>query len=418
MMILFKSQLLRHSSLTVGATIINGSLGFVFYIILARLIGTLNFGNILLALAMLVVVSDIADFGVNSAVVNFVSKHRKFEEKSYSYLLSALLSKMGFGVFVSIIFFFSATFLANVFFQKSDLIPLLQIASLGILGIMLFSFSTSYLQAMQQYRSWAFVLIGSNLMRILVLLILWKYGLLTATSALVSFVAMPYLFFFISFLFLPIFKIFRAKGDIGKTFRALFSFSFWIGGSNVLWAILSRADTFLLGRLVVSFELGIYGLVSQLTVAILQLISAFAAVLAPKFASFLNKKEMHYFLMKSVFVTAVLSVFIACLVPVGWFFIPVILGSEYAGSLGVFTALFTSALLLLMATPFHEAIRYFFEKPQIFLAIYSIQLLLLIGFGVYFTDRWGVLGMSFAVLIANTANLLLSIFYYIKLLKR
>ncbi len=413
---IIKSKTSRHSIISLGTTIINGILGLLFYIALARLLGPTEFGNILLVITLIIVCSDIADFGVNSGVVNFVSKHRG-EDKSYSYLISALLSKIVVGGIVSISIFLLAGLIANLFFQKNDLAGLFMIGSGGILGMMLFSFSTSALQAMQKYGSWSVLLIGSNLLRIAAIFSLLATNSLSVETAMISYILMPYLFFVLSFFYLPVRKILTAK-EIKQTAKSLFSFSSWVGGSNILWVLLTKSDTFLLGRLVTSFQLGIYGLATQLTIAVPQLISAFAAVLAPRFAAFSDKREMNLFLRKFTFIISGLILLMLICLPLVWYLIPFVLGNSYLDSYPVFVILLLGASLLLLATPMHEAIRYYFQKPHLFLGIYGIQLILLVVLGLDLTPKLGIMGMSYAVLIANLVNLLLSAYFYVRLLRK
>jgi O-antigen/teichoic acid export membrane protein len=279
---------------------------------------------------------------------------------------------------------------------------------------MLFSFSTSTLQALQRFKPWALLLIGSNLLRLIGLEVLIRNNQLTVQNILFVFIAMPFLFFGISLIFLPARHILLFTYHKLSTFQ-LVKFSSWIGISNILWVILSKLDVLLLGRIVSSLQLGIYGIASQLTVVITQLISALAAVLAPRFASFKGKREMNQFLIKFSFAIGGLITVIILLLPLSYFVLPLILGEEYREALPIFIVLIIAGFVLLLATPLHEAIRYFFQKPKVFLYVYSVQLFLIFILGIYFTYFYGILGMAIGVLVGNIANLLLSLFFYKRL---
>lgn len=412
---LFKSKTSQHSLITIGTTGINGVLGLLFYIFSARLLGPSDFGNLLIVLAIIVIASDIADFGLNSGIINFVSKNKDTKDY-YFYLSSAIQLKLLFGVITVVIISVGSIYLAETVFNKVAINSLLVAGSVGILGQMLFSFSTSTLQALQRFYSWSGLLIGSNLLRLIALFILLNTNQLSAQTVLFSFIVMPFLFFGFSLLLLPSKHILHFSHSQVST-DTLIKFSSWVGITNILWVFLSKADTLLLGRLVSSIQLGIYGIASQLTVVINQLISALAAVLAPRFASFKEKKEMNRFLIKFSFAISGLIILSVFLLPIVYFILPGILGEQYVTSLPIFVVLILAGLLVLLATPLHESIRYFFQRPNVFLYIYGIQLLLTTIFGIYLTNGYGILGMAFAILIGNLSNLLLSFFFYIKLFR-
>src|SRR3989344_533456 len=92
---ILKTATFRQSSITFTGTVLNGFLGALFYIVLARYLGPANFGLITIALTTLVLIADIADIGTNTGLVRFVSANLvNNKEKAYKFLKLALEVKL------------------------------------------------------------------------------------------------------------------------------------------------------------------------------------------------------------------------------------------------------------------------------------------------------------------------------------
>ena len=406
----------RNLFVSIGVTGSNGILGLLFYILSARFLGTADFGNLFLVLSIIIISSDIADFGLNSGIVNFVARH-KDKESYQTYLRTIFYLKLFFGILAVIGLSVIADFLGRFVFQKPEITMLVITGSVGVLGQMLFSFSSVTFQALSRFQQWAFLMIGSNLLRLVAIIVLLYFQMISTENILLSFVFVPFLFFIVSLLFLPI-RSFFLFTDLKLSATKILQFSSWVGITNLLWVFLSKADSLILGRFVSSFQLGIYGMASQLSVVVNQLISALATVLGPKFASFEDKKQMHTFLLKFSFGLSGLFISSFLLLPIAYFLLPLLLGDQFTQSMSVFAVLFCSGLLILLITPVHESLRYFFQKPQLFIPIYTVQLAVTLFGAIILLPIYGIFGMAYAILAGNIANVALSCFYYVRLLNK
>ena len=71
------SKTINHFLITSGGTAINGLLGLFFYIIVARSLGPSVYGTLAVAIAAITTIADIADLGIDTAVIRFVGKPAK-----------------------------------------------------------------------------------------------------------------------------------------------------------------------------------------------------------------------------------------------------------------------------------------------------------------------------------------------------
>ncbi|MDP3758395.1 MAG: oligosaccharide flippase family protein, partial [Candidatus Daviesbacteria bacterium] len=113
----------KQSQITIAGTLINGTLGALFYIVLARFLGPSDFGLLTISLTTLVLIADIADIGTNTGLIRFVSSHLSFDkEKAYRFLKLSLEIKLIAWVVAFVVVYLLAPFLAVTVFQKQELI--------------------------------------------------------------------------------------------------------------------------------------------------------------------------------------------------------------------------------------------------------------------------------------------------------
>lgn len=411
-----KTKTITHTSVTLIGTGINGILGVLFFVFLARMLGPENFGLISVSIIVLNLVADIADLGVNTGVINFIGKHAKTDPSE-----AAKFFKLGliFKTIVSLVIITTGVLLAPLFaekiFLKSQLTPYLVLSFVGVGGAMVFSLSTSALQAYQRYVSWSVINILSNSIRLLIVILLSMSVFLTPLNAMNVYILMPLFGFFVSLWLLPK-GILKAKNEKSVA-REFFHYNKWVALSIIVAAISSRMDTFFVARILPIKDSGFYSVGVQLSSIMPQFIFAIASVAAPKIASYTNNRELLSYLKKLQLLTLVLAILGFLMTPLIFYFIPLIYGQDYLPAIIPFLILFYAQLIFLLAVPSHQTIFYYFSSPKIFVLI-SILILLVITFSnLLLVPIYGMLGAATSVLIGTILNLLIPSVYVLRRLK-
>ena len=92
---IFATSTLRQSAITFSGTVINGALGALFYILVARFLGPISFGLFSVAISVLTLIGDIGDLGTNTGLVRFVGKYlRRNPNKAKKFLKLGLEVKI------------------------------------------------------------------------------------------------------------------------------------------------------------------------------------------------------------------------------------------------------------------------------------------------------------------------------------
>ncbi len=401
----------KQSQITILGTLINGGLGLIFYILIARFLGPSDFGLLVVSIVFLTLLADVVEFGTNTGLVRYVSANVN-KEKALKFLKLGLEFKIIIWIIVLSIGFLSAPLIASSIFQKNELIAPLQLVMFGVGGALLLSYATSSLQAFQKYFIWSLVNICTNLFRLLIIILLFSMGQLNLYSGLLTFIILPFFGFSLALLFLPINQILRVKNEL-RVAKEFFKYNMGVGVFTIIAAISARLDTFLSARLLSSSDLGIYAAANQLVQVIPQLVGALGIVAAPKLASFTNNKDMIVYLKKFQLFVFGISLLAMIAIPLSFYFIHFLYGKEYLPAITAFIILFIAMLIFLISVPIHNSILFYFGKPSVFVWI-SIGHLIITGVvGYLLISNYGVIGAATTVLIGMIFNLIAPLCWFL-----
>lgn len=409
----FSTATFKESQITILGTIINGVLGAAFYILMARFLGPFNFGLLTVSVATLTLIADMVDFGTNTGLVRFVSSNiASNKEKAWRFLKLSLEIKITVWILVLILGLIFAPFIVSTIFDKAELLAPFRLVMVGVGGALLFSFATASLQAMQKYFTWSVVNIATNSLRLLFILILFFYGQLNLTSGLLTYLLLPFFGFSLTLFFIPVKKIISIKNELSIS-KEFLKFNSWVALFTIIAAVSTRLDTFLIARFLPTREIGIYGAANQLVSVVPQIVGALGIVAAPKFASFVDMKQMLIYFKKFQLMIIGLSILSLVAIPLAFYFIPLIYGSLYKETVVPFIILFFAMLIFLISVPVHNSIIYYFGKSQVFVWV-GIGHFLIIGiFGYLLIANYGLRGAAISVLIGMIFNFIAPLVWFL-----
>ncbi len=406
----------RQSLITFFGTAANGALGAVFYIIAARILGPSSFGLLTVTILVLTLVSDIGDLGTDTGLVRFVGKYQKENpEKAKLFLKLGFKVKALVWLFASLIGVVLAPFIAQSLFGKPELIIPLRITFLGVGGVLLFSFITHALQGYQRFLAWSTVQVGTNLLRVLLVLILLYYSSLSLNSTLWVYIGVPLVGFIFGLWFLP--NFFKAKNELTVS-KEFFRYNKWVALFILLAAFSGRLDTFISARLLSREDLGIYGAAKQLAAIVPQIVTALSTVIAPKMAEMGTVKDLISYLKKTQLFVSGLGILGILTIPAVLFLIPIFFGEAYLGSGPVFVVLLFSQLVYLISVPVHMSIFYYFSYPKLFFYLSLGHLLIITLLGYALIQTYGVIGAAFAVLAGSIFNFVIPFVWVLRKIRR
>ena len=412
---IFLTKTFRHSSITLVSTAINGVLGAVFYFLLARFLGSSEFGVFTIFTTSIALLTGIIDIGSDQGIIRFVPKYKDNPEVQNKLIKLSLAIKLISGLSVFFLIFIFSGGIASMVFGKSELTSIVVLIGFGVLTQILFSFSTSLSQALEKYFLWGGLFIGTNLVRLLTVLILFKFQSLNAHSSGILYLTLPLLGFLFSFLFFD--KKFLFSKGTSSYLPELFKFNKWVSAFVIVSTIGSRLEVFFTARYLSLASLGVYGLASQVAQILPQLTSAIGAVTSPKFAS-LNTNEQNFtYTMKSVVFTSALATASSIVLLILGQLVFKFAGQDFNGAFVPFVILLVSMAMFFSTSPIRDSILYYFSKPKFFFHLGVVHIFLITVLSMILIPRYLILGTSLAVLIGQIFISLTSIWYFFRLSK-
>lgn len=408
----FSTATFRQSAITFSGTAVNGFLGALFYILSARFLGPGVFGILSISIAILALIADIGNLGVNTGLVRFVSENfKKDPAKANRILKLGLEIKIFVSFGVLFLGYFLAPVIANFFFVKPEMVLPLRLSFVGVGTTLLFSFTTSNLQAFQRFVSWSVIQIITNLLRLLAVILFFLVGILDINTTMFAYILTPLLGFLISFTFIPD-SFLKVKNEWSVK-NEFFNYNKWVAIFTAVSAVTSRLDTFISGRLLSANDVGIYSAANQLVQIFPQVITAISTVISPKMASMGNLGSLISYFKKTQVLVLGIAFLVILSLPLSFWIIPFLYGSEYAGSINVFIVLVFGMLFFLIAIPSHNAIIYYFSKPSFFLwlSLGHLAIVALIGWNLI--SSYGLMGAAITVLLGNFFNFIIPLIWFV-----
>jgi O-antigen/teichoic acid export membrane protein len=375
--------------------------GFLFVLILARALSVADFGIFSAAYNLVIILASLADIGISSGAVNFISEHiaRGENEKAEEYVKASFVIRLLIVVSTSALVIIFAPLVSSTLLATRD--PHIAVWA-GILPIFMFPdlFFPFILQAKKRFLDSVVIDNAFYLARLLFTLLFYIIGALTISEAFWAFgaafaveVVLIYHYLKADFLFAKPTK---------EEYKRLLKFSGWLGVNRIVSSISGRLDVQMLAVISGAVATGLYSIPSRLASFIVVLSASFSSVLAPRMAGFGDPGKEKSYLIKSTLallpITAGIILWIIFAEP----FILLLFGEKYLPSVPVFQALVASMIPFLFTVPSVTAIIYAMKKT-VYIGTFSFfQIAAIFLLNYYFIPKYGPFGPTITFGITNT----------------
>lgn len=408
-----KTKTLRQSSVTLFGTALNGIIGVVFYILVARMLGPREYGIFSFVTVTVALLASIANVGTDTGVTKFVAENWESNKpRALRFLKAGLLLKIaGFSI-VIVGGFLLTDFVAQFVLQKGELSDPFRWALIGVAGSMLFSFGCAALQSLQKFWAWSIVNVFGNSFRLIVFFLLVLGGFSPVTAAISLFVFSPFLALLLSFIYLPKFLNVSVKRS---ELVELFHFNKWVAATTIIVAISTRLDSLYSTRFLPFEQVGYYSVAISLVGFISQIVLALGTVAAPKFATFKNREDAwRYFRKFELFVLGLSLIGIPTGVLISRFIVPLVYGAQYLSSIAPLNVLIVSYSVFLLSMPIHTMILYFYGNSRFFFWLSLFHIACTAPLAWYLISQFGIMGAAYSVMIGMIIDFVVPLIYVVR----
>lgn len=374
--------------------------GFLYTLFIARSFSVYDFGVFSAALNFVVILSSLADIGISTGSVNFVSEHtaRGEHEKANEYIKASFLIRLFVILLISVLVAIFAPFVSKTFLATQD--PKIAIWC-AILPILLFpdAFFPPILQAKKKFFHSTLIDNVFYIGRLAFALAFYFFGGLTMSKAFWA--------YGVGFIAECVLIAFLLKGDFLRSkpqkseYKNLMRYSGWIGVNRIISSISGKLDVQMLAAMAGATVTGLYSIPSRLASFIIILTSSFSSVMAPRLASYGNKESEKRYILKSLLAVVGISLGIVIWIIIAKPFILILFGDKYIASVPVFQALAAAQIPALFTVPSVTAIVYAMKKT-VYIGAYSFfQIVEIFLLDFFLIPKFGVFGPTITLGIAN-----------------
>lgn len=403
-----RSGFLKSSLLVSISKVISSLSNLIFMVVSVNLLSKTENGYLQYYLGFLPIVLAIAELGIPSAIVKYLSPITENLDEIGNLMEATLLIKLG--SFLVLLFI---GILANLIFEMDILILFVLIT-----GGTITSFVTYFESIIVSYRNYYKLALWNplgNLMKLSLLYVVNQYSPkpLSYLDILVIFSFSPLLIFGIYFILTSNIP-FKWSGELGNVFKRLRELSFfnlWAFLASIFAILSDRMELFFLKQYRNPEAVAIYGTTLQLFSGFVIIFSTFNSLVLPGLSVAKEGKDFNRLLGKSILG----GFFLAVLLFPGLFLAEPILNflfqAKYTESIPVFKILYPNYLLQLLFAPLGIAL-FAMGKPKILAMLAFIRLVSGVFLDLYLIPEYGITGAGMAFFLGQIISWLVLLGYF------
>ena len=387
------SRAIRNSAIVFSGNLSAAGFRFITLTIATRLLGPTDYGLFSLALAVMLIFTELADVGLNISLVRFATPYWTTDPARGDLICKTILKYKGLTAsVVCVVGLFISNPLAQRIFSIPELAGLLRAGFVGVLGNVFLDYTAANLQSRKNFTGYALLRFTDGIGKLIAVVSLALLGWLTPFFTLLAFALVPLLSVAIGSRLLPL-RFLRGNGDARKCISDLLRFAKWIVASAMLLMLFQRLDVLMLGYLTNTREVGIYAAGFTLASLIYMIARSMTTVLLPTVSEVKQRDALSIYIRESFRYTIPLFLL---LLPFLWsakFLIFRLYGASYSGSVNVFRVLAFGRLLAILTAPV-GIVAYAINRPQVFTVANASQLAANCLGNYFLIPKYGALGAA------------------------
>lgn len=397
---LLKSQTIKDTlviGIGLGATAV---IGFIYTVILARVLGPNSFGVYSAISALATIVYSLGDLGITAAIINMLPKkiHPRSAVINTSFWLQSII------IVVAIAFFLFVS-IFNKFVIPGSLSTDLLLAGALAVNYLFIGFAQGVFTAERKFWSYSASQVVDSGIKIAIVFAIFKLNRLTIGTAIAANVLSTFLALLITFGS----ELMRIKLTISRNiYQEIIKFSKWIAVSRLFSVFISRIDIVLLNLLATSYATGIFSAASRVTLLFALMVSGLGSVVNSRFSAFDTKEKVVSYVKKLMLFISGISVLMLTCVILAAPIIGLVYGPEYLEAVPVFQGMTVAMIPFLFSLVTTPAIIYTYNRPDFYAFIVGLQVTLIIALDIALIPRYTYFAPVIALGVANTLVFIIS----------
>ena len=291
-----ENEILRKGSYAFIFKIIGSLLGYVFLLLVTRNAGAAAWGIFVLCLAILNIASILSRFGVDTALLRFVSQLQGKTSEIKGVYLQGISFVLVLSIISSVLLFFSSNIIAELVFHQPNLTLYIKIIAFALIPFTIIHINAQTYRGLKRIKEFAFFQhISKFLLAVVIFTLLFYF---TAIDVIIipiySFLAAVFIVMILSGFGLV--KIFKGIQSI-RTFshKEIVKISYPMMLSSSVLLLIAWTDTIMLGIYKTEADVGVFYVALKLAMITGIVLGAVNSIVAPKLSETFNNNKMEEF---------------------------------------------------------------------------------------------------------------------------
>ncbi len=394
------SQTIKDISVSFVGLGVTALVGFVYTVVIARLLGPEQFGVFSAISALVAIIYSLGDLGIAPAMINFLPKVKKER---------AVFINTGFwfeslaGLVILVLFVLFALF-RNLIVPGS-LPEHLLLAGLLSFNYLLISFAQAVFTADRQFLKLSLSQIIDAVAKILLVFIFLSFSQISITTVFIANIFSTILALIITF-GKNIISVRLVFDD--KVSSHIFHFSKWIAVSRVFSVFISRIDVLLLNLFSSNYDAGIFAAGSRVTLLFALVVSSLGSVVTPRFSEFKERDRVVSYIKRLLSLIFFLCFFMVVVVIFARPIIEIVFGNEYLAAIPVFQFLTLAMIPFVFQVVTTSALLYTYNQSAFYAKVTAFQVVTIIILDLTLIPLLHVYAPVFALALTNILVLIIS----------
>ncbi len=390
----------------VGGNALATSISGLALILVSRLLGPSKFGDFSIGFALILVLIRLNDFGLNAALQKFLpsTKSEDAKNKIISYVT---FLKIVANCVMTVIAFILTPLLSNYLHLTSPLI--LQLAVLLALATVSYEHVIAILQSLHLFSQVVMMNFIQATTKLLGFIAFWLIGMNNVNAVFGWYGIAPLFSALIGWRFLPkwihitIHNTFSTEHTLIKNMALHSAVGFVAAG------VIDNVDIFFVQRYLSSYETGLLGGLSRISMLLLLVAYSLANVLNPRVARYKQKTDLFNYYKKALVVALVCFFGMIAFIPFAKPLIWLTIGPDYVDGTSYLLILMAASFITVAAIPF-QALFYSFKADWYFSVSGIMQLVIVVLGNMFFVPLFG---LAAAAWIRLATRLFLLVFSFV-----
>lgn len=398
--------------------ITNAGFVFIVNILVARNLEKSDFGLFMLSLSVLIITLElIGSEAADNGLVRFAAKYLKTDvKKSLAVFRIVFKFKALNSVILILICLLLFKPMTIILSNKPNFSETIIFGIIGGCIASMWRYTLAVLQSHERFSSYAIITIIPNALKLIIIAFLILLVNLTLHLALMINVITLIIGFVAGYLLISK-RMSSSANSMPSLSTDIYHFAKWIYLTNLIFAVYSRLDMFLLTYFVDGKLVGIYSAAFSIVAIFDLLYVSLLTIFFPIASQITQPQAFKDYLRKSIRISILLSLIISPIILLAEPIIVFTYSAEYIDSVPVLRILLIGVVFTLLFNPF-MLVLYARNNPRILTFIYMTLLSIHFISSIIWIPRFGVIGAATVVSITRLLGALLIAYFAVKEVNR